>query len=91
MRLSRAKINHISHIIIQALENDQTIKLIKESNLIRLDIIRIITQELRVEEEIEEKVRARLESYSRKIPEGSQEWDVLYHKLYEEEMAKKGK
>jgi hypothetical protein len=34
-------------------------------------------------------VRSRLQSYSRQIPEGSQEWDVLYQKTYEEELRKR--
>ena len=91
MRLSRSKINHLSHVIIKALEEDPTVELLKDSNLVRLDIVRIITRELKIEDEIDEIVRKKLSSYSRKIQEGSQEWDVLYQKTYEEEMAKKGK
>jgi len=44
---------------------------------------------MKVEAELEQKVRRRLESYSRPVPEGSQEWDVLYHKTYEEELRKR--
>ena len=91
MRLSRSKINHLSHIIIKALEEDPTVELLKDANLVRLDIVRIITRELKVEEEVDEIARKKLSSYSRKIQEGSQEWDVLYQKIYEEEMAKRGR
>jgi hypothetical protein len=34
-------------------------------------------------------VRRTLASYSRKIVEGSREWDVMYQKLYDEEFAKR--
>ena len=44
---------------------------------------------MQAENEIEQEVRARLKSYSRQIPEGSQEWDVLYQKTYEEVLRKK--
>ncbi len=91
MRLSRSKINHLSHVIIKALEEDPDIELLKDSYLVRLDIVRIITRELKVEEEIDEIARKKLSSYARKIQEGSQEWDVLYQKIFEEEMAKRGK
>jgi hypothetical protein len=91
MRLSRGKINHLSHILIKALEEDPTVELLKDSNSIRLDIVRIITNELKFEEEIDEIVRRKLSSYSRRILEGSQEWDVLYQKMYEEEMVRRGK
>lgn len=91
MRLSRSKINHLSHIIINALEEDPNVELLKDTNLVRLDIVRIITRELKVEEEVDEIARRKLSSYSRKIQEGSQEWDVLYQKIFEEEMDKRGK
>jgi len=91
MRLSRAKINHLSHLLINALEKEPTVELLKESNLVRLDIVRIITRELRIEDEVDETVRKKLSSYSRKILEGSQEWEVLYQKTYEEELTKRGK
>ncbi len=71
MRLSRSKINHLSHIIIKALEEDPNVELLKDSYLVRLDIVRIITRELKVEEEVDEIVRKKLSSYSRKIQEGS--------------------
>jgi len=34
-------------------------------------------------------VRRTLYSYARKIVEGSREWDVMYQKLYDEELAKR--
>ena len=91
MRLSRSKINHLSHLLINALEKDPAVEIVKDNNAVRLDIVRIITRELKMEEEIDELVRKKLVSYSRKILEGSQEWDVLYHKTFEEEMNKRGK
>lgn len=91
MRLSREKINHLSHIIIKELEKDKEIEFLKDQNLIRLDIVRIITRELQIENEVDALVRKRLLSYSRKIIEGSQEWDVLYQKFFSEEMGKRGR
>lgn len=91
MRLSRAKINHLSHILIKAIEDATNIELLKDSNLVRLDIVRIITQELQMEEAVDDAVREKLSSYSRKILEGSQEWDILYQKFFEEEMAKRAR
>ena len=91
MRLSRAKINHLSRILINALEKEPGVEILKDSNSVRLDIVRIITRELRIEDEVDESVRKKLSSYSRRILEGSQEWEVLYHKTYEEELTKRGK
>ena len=37
---------------------------------------------------LEEKIQASLGSYSRKIVEGSREWDVMWSKAYDEEIRK---
>jgi len=89
MRLSREKINHLSHLIIKAFLGDENIEVLKAKNDVRLDIVRIITEELLLEEEVDREVHERLSSYKRKIIEGSQEWEILYQKTYEEEMNKK--
>ena len=44
------------------------------------EVKRVIAEHMKVEAELDQHVRRRLESYSRPIPEGSQEWDVLYQK-----------
>ena len=53
------------------------------------EVKKVIAEHMKVEAELEQKVRRRLESYSRPVPEGSQEWDILYHKTYEEELRKR--
>jgi hypothetical protein len=61
---------------------DDEIKAIKE-------IKRIIAQEIKIDEEIDEFVRGKLSSYSRRIPEGSPEWEVMYRKFFQEEIGKR--
>ncbi len=53
------------------------------------EIKRVLADAMNVETRIDQQVRARLASYSRRIPEGSAEWDVLYQKTYEEELRKR--
>ena len=55
----------------------------------RLQIVKTLTDELKIEEVVDAEVRRRLASYSRKIVEGNREWDVMYQKLYEEETKKR--
>jgi hypothetical protein len=43
---------------------------------------------MRADEAIDALVRRKIESQKRPIVEGSDEWDVLYRKYYEEEAAK---
>jgi hypothetical protein len=89
MRLSREKVNHISRLIVENLQNDARIKLLQNANDIRLHIFKIILEQLKIEDEIDAEVRRILNSYSKKITEGSQEWDVMYAKLFEQELNKR--
>jgi hypothetical protein len=43
---------------------------------------------MRRDEEIERRVRTKIVSQKRAIPEGSQEWDILFRKYYEEELSR---
>ncbi len=88
MRLSHDKIIHMSHLIIDALEQDGDVELKDDKNEIRNEIVRIIIQELKRDEELEDRARQRIRAMQKDIPEGSQEWDVLFRKYYEEEVQK---
>jgi len=89
MSLSREKINHLSQILTQGLTALPGGTLHVPENTVRLEIVRAMQDALKLEEEIEASVRRTLYSYTRKIVEGSREWDVMYQKLYDEELAKR--
>jgi uncharacterized protein len=89
MSLSRPKINHLSHLIVKALQKAGAVRFLKPENDVRLQIVKTLTDELKIEEIVDADVRRRLASYSRKIVEGNREWDVMYQKFYEQEMKKR--
>ena len=89
MSLSRQKINHLSQLIIRALQSADHVQLLKPDNDVRLQVVKTLTDELKIEEVVDLEVRHTLASYSRKIVEGSREWDVMYQKLYDQEMKKR--
>jgi len=88
MRLSHDKIIHMSHLIIDALENNENAEFKEDKNEIRNEIVRIIIQELKKDEELEDRARQRIRTMQKNIPEGGQEWDILFRKYYEEEVGK---
>jgi hypothetical protein len=49
---------------------------------------RVLASELRPEDRIDEAVRRKIASLSRRVVPGSAEWDVLYRKYAEEELRK---
>lgn len=88
MRLSHDKIIHMSHLIVDALGKNEDVQFKEDKNEIRNEIVRIIIQELKRDEELEARARQRIRGMQKDIPEGSQEWDVLFRKYYEEEVGK---
>lgn len=91
MRLSNAKINHLANLIMDYLRNDGAIEFFEDESDIRMEVARIIQEELRDDEEIDQAVRYKIESQRRDIPEGSEEWDILYRRYYDEEMGRRQK
>ena len=87
MKLSREKVLHVSHLILAYLDRDDGVEYFDEPQEIRQTIVRIIMDEMRNDEAIDALVRRKLETQKR-IVEGSDEWDVLYRKYYEEEVAR---
>ena len=86
MRLTREKVNLLSHQITDKLASVDEIEFIEDRNTIRLAVVEILTKWLKKEEEVDKAARHKIESQKRAIPEGSGEWDILYRKYYEEEM-----
>lgn len=87
--LSDDKQTHLAHVILSSLQKLPQAQMIGDSTQALREIKRILAEHMKVEEELVQKVRSRLQSYSRPIPEGSQEWDVLYQKTYAEELRKR--
>ena len=75
----------------EALRVDPEVILKTDLNEIRLEIMKLINARLKVDEALDQKVRDRIASFKRKIPEGGQEWQVLYRRYYEEELNVLGK
>ncbi len=88
MKLSRDKIARLSHLVLQYLNEDDEVEFYDDLPEIRQQIIQIIGGEMKADEAIDALVRRKIESQKRTIIEGSDEWDVLYRKYYEEESAR---
>ncbi len=91
IRLSREKINYLARQILDYLFNDDDIEFMDESNEIRLSIVKIIEEEMKLYDMIDKKAITKIESQKKPINEGSREWEILYRKYYNEEIQKLGK
>lgn len=90
MMLSDEKISHLSHVLLKGLADRNLVELKNEEGKVRREIKRSTVSFLKVSEDIDSSVKKKLQSFSRKIVEGSPEWEVLYKKFYREEAARKG-
>lgn len=91
MMLSEDKISHLTHVLLKGLMDQDLIDLIQDAGDVRREMKRTIVAELKIGEEIDQIVRNKLQTYSRKLIEGSPEWEVMYKKLFREEEVKKGR
>ena len=91
MMLSEDKVSHLSHVLLKGLIEKDLVDLIEDEGKIRAEIKRTIISELKIGEVIDSVVRKKLLSFSKKIAEGSPEWDVLYKKYFREEEIKRGR
>ena len=86
MRLTREKVNLLSHQVTDKLASIDTLDFIEDRNTIRLAVVDTLMKWLKKEEEVDKAARLKIENQKRAIPEGSAEWEILYRKYYEEEM-----
>ena len=90
MRLSRDKVNKLAHVVTDALADTPEADFVEDRNTIRLEVRKVLEELFMQEARIDQSARQKIESQKRTILEGSQEWDILYRKYYNEEVKKLG-
>jgi hypothetical protein len=90
VRISRDKANKLAHTVADTLANLEDVEFIEDRNTIRTEARKILDDLLKAEEKIDASARMKIESQKRIIMEGTQEWDILYRKYYNEEVKKLG-
>jgi len=90
-KLSREKINFLSRQILAALNKNEQVEFLDDSNEIRLIILKSIEDEMNLYEALDKKAVEKIHSQKKAIEEGSREWEILYRKYYNDELAKLGK
>ncbi len=61
----------------------------KARGQLRTEVFRVLEDEAKLEESIDQEVRRTLSTYSRPVPEGSAEWEILYRKTREEVLKRR--
>jgi hypothetical protein len=90
MKLSRDKVNDISHKIVTALRKSREFRLKREPNDVRLELVKVMTELLLAEDKVDRAARVKIRTQKREIVEGTEEWDLLHRRYYAEELKKLG-
>lgn len=88
--MTREKILQLSHQMMSAIDALDEVEIFEERNTIRQEILKILNDLQLEEAKIDTVVRQRITSQKRTIPEGGEEWDILYKKYHYDELRKLG-
>lgn len=90
MKLSRDKITDLSHKIAASMKKQRDIRVKKDANDVRLEIVKGFTEALQIEEKADRDARTKVISQKKGILEGSEEYEILHKRYYGEELKKLG-
>ena len=90
MRISRDKLNKLAHVVADTLAETDECNFLEDRNTIRQEARKALETLLMAEMKIDAAAKQKIASQRKIIVEGSQEWDILYRKYYNEEVKKLG-
>lgn len=90
-RASEGRLSAFAHIVLDALKKSPEVSELRTDRLVLSEIKTALTDFFNVDDALDVKVRRKIASLSRRVPEGSGEWDVLYRQYLEEEKRKLGR
>ena len=90
MRISRDKLNKLAHTVADTLAEIQEVDFLEDRNTIRQEARKALEKLLLEETKLDAAARLKIASQRKIIVEGSQEWDILYRKYYNDEVKKLG-
>ncbi|MGD0520758.1 MAG: DUF507 family protein [Terracidiphilus sp.] len=90
MRVNRDKLNKLAHTVADTLAEIDEVGFLEDRNTIRQEARKILELLLGEEAKIDTTARLKIANQRKIIVEGSQEWDILYRKYYNDEVRKLG-
>jgi hypothetical protein len=90
VRITRDKLNKLAHVVADTLAETDECEFLDDRNTIRQEARKALENLLMAEMKIDAAAKQKIASQRKIIQEGSQEWDILYRKYYNEEVKKLG-
>lgn len=86
-QVTDGRINALAQLVLKELKGDGVADL-RSDHLVLVEVKAALADYLQMDDVLDAKVRRKIGSLSRRIPEGSSEWNVLYRQYLEEERRK---
>ena len=90
MRISSDKVNKLAHTVADTLAEIDECDFMEDRNTIRQEARKALEKLLAEETKLDANARLKIASQRKIILEGSQEWEILYRKYYNDEVKKLG-
>jgi hypothetical protein len=90
VRISRDKVNKLAHTVADTLAEIPECDFLEDRNTIRQEARKALERLLTEETKLDAAARLKIASQRKIILEGSQEWEILYRKYYNDEVKKLG-
>ncbi|MGP8270430.1 MAG: DUF507 family protein [Terracidiphilus sp.] len=90
MRINRDKLNKLAHTVADTLADIEEVGFLEDRNTIRQEARKALEELLGEEARIDTAARLKIANQRKIILEGSQEWEILYRKYYNDEVRKLG-
>jgi hypothetical protein len=90
VRISRDKVNKLAHTVADTLAEVPECDFLEDRNTIRQEARKALEELLAAEMKLDAAARLKIASQRKIILEGSQEWEILYRKYYNDEVKKLG-
>ena len=90
MRASPDKVNKMAHAVADTLAGIDEVEFAEDRDTIRKEVRNYLQVLLADEMRIDAAARAKITSQRKIIMEGSQEWNILYRKYYNDEVKRLG-
>ena len=90
MRISPDKLNKLAHTVADTLADIDQVGFMEDRNTIRQEARKALQTLLTEEARIDQAARLKIANQRKIIMEGSQEWEILYRKYYNDEVRKLG-
>jgi hypothetical protein len=90
MRISSDKLNKLAHTVADTLAEIDQVGFLEDRNTIRQEARMALEDLLTDEARIDTAARLKIANQRKIILEGSQEWEILYRKYYNDEVRKLG-